>query len=362
MYHNKYIKYKTKYLNLKAGNINTTYKYMFITDYFEPEMVDKLMAKRGNWVKSSLNDAFNHPLTFLYIDGENIIDPKYFKIKSKIKNILGNSKIITSKDGLYKTLKSTFPSICNKYMQKQYYITDDNYKSIPKKIFDNDIWIIKPTRGMKGRGNEIFESYDEYMEYVTKNKNTYVGRYGYVLEKYITNPLLIDGFKFHIRIYFLYFKYAGIRKGYIFKYGDMIFAKHKYENINFKNKAIHDTHYSGMEFMMFPDDLVSVFGDDIRDIVFDQCKVICKAIIESLDGECYPENDHCYEIFGGDFLITEDYKVKMLENNDKIGLGGKGEKWYNMFNKYLDGMLKVTVDKIIPPKIPQPDNEDWVEL
>lgn len=65
-----------------------------------------------------------------------------------------------------------------------------------------------------------------------------------VISRYITNPLLINGHKFDLRIYVLVSSYDPLRV-YIFKEGLARFASETYSSkINKDNKFMHLTNYS----------------------------------------------------------------------------------------------------------------------
>jgi tubulin polyglutamylase TTLL5 len=65
-----------------------------------------------------------------------------------------------------------------------------------------------------------------------------------VISKYITNPLLINGHKFDLRIYVVVTSFEPLRV-YIYKEGLARFASEQYTNkVNKDNKYVHLTNYS----------------------------------------------------------------------------------------------------------------------
>ena len=65
-----------------------------------------------------------------------------------------------------------------------------------------------------------------------------------VISRYVTNPLLINGHKFDLRIYVLVSSYDPLRV-YVYKEGLARFASESYSSkINKDNKFMHLTNYS----------------------------------------------------------------------------------------------------------------------
>ena len=65
-----------------------------------------------------------------------------------------------------------------------------------------------------------------------------------MISRYITNPLLINGHKFDLRIYVLVSSYEPLRV-YVFKEGLARFASETYtSNVNKDDKFMHLTNYS----------------------------------------------------------------------------------------------------------------------
>jgi len=99
----------------------------------------------------------------------------------------------------------------------------------PKK----NIWIVKPANLSRGRGIHLIDSLKDVMVDDLS-----------VVSKYITNPLLINGHKFDLRIYVLITSYEPLRV-YVFKEGLARFATETYTSkIDKDNKFMHLTNYS----------------------------------------------------------------------------------------------------------------------
>ena len=66
----------------------------------------------------------------------------------------------------------------------------EHYKFLKKEFPEKNMWIIKPAAGARGKGIYVTDDVDDINE---DSSN--------VVSRYITNPLLINGFKFDLRIY-----------------------------------------------------------------------------------------------------------------------------------------------------------------
>ena len=96
-----------------------------------------------------------------------------------------------------------------------------------------NLWIVKPANLSRGRGIYIVDDISEVnVDDVS------------VISKYISNPLLINGHKFDLRIYCVVTSFEPLRI-YVYKEGLARFASEQYNNKMAKgNKFAHLTNYS----------------------------------------------------------------------------------------------------------------------
>lgn len=95
------------------------------------------------------------------------------------------------------------------------------------------MWIVKPANAAQGRGITLIDDIND----VNVDELS-------VISRYVTNPLLINGHKFDLRIYILITSYEPLRL-YIFQEGLARFASETYTSkINKNNKYMHLTNYS----------------------------------------------------------------------------------------------------------------------
>ncbi|XP_055610759.1 tubulin polyglutamylase TTLL13-like isoform X1 [Uranotaenia lowii] len=191
-------------------------------------------------------------------------------------------------------------------------------------------YILKPDQGSQGRG--IF---------ITKNLKDVNPRDRLICQVYIHRPLLIDGYKFDLRVYTLVTSTDPLRV-FVYKEGFARFATNKYREpciTNTSNNFMHLTNYSVNKYSRcFVNDeevgskrkfatlnrILTSEGYDIAELWNNIDDVIVKTILSSWQvlrhtyQASFPTHDiiqACFEILGFDIII--DYKLKpyILEVN-----------------------------------------------
>ena len=108
-----------------------------------------------------------------------------------------------------------------------------HFEMLAQKEPKKNLWIVKPANLSRGRGIHIIDNLrDLQIDDLS------------VVSRYITNPLLINGHKFDLRIYVLITSYEPLRV-YVYKEGLARFASETYtQKIDIDNKFMHLTNYS----------------------------------------------------------------------------------------------------------------------
>ncbi len=96
------------------------------------------------------------------------------------------------------------------------------------------MWIVKPANLSRGRGIYLIEDVNEISVDDTS-----------VISRYISNPLLINGHKFDLRLYIVVTSFDPLRI-YIYKEGLARFASEQYigNKVSKDNMYVHLTNYS----------------------------------------------------------------------------------------------------------------------
>ena len=350
------------------------YTYLVRTDYFKDDFIDDCFKARGNWHKITDNQLVEYKhktIDFIYIDGLNYINPKYYNLRSDLKNtVTDNKQSISHKHNLIQNFSKSSQSA--KYIMPTMEIDMLDYYYSVGPIISNffkpgKIYIFKPVSGMAGEGIQIFSNFtdlDKYMmEIISKNKHKW-NKYNksiditknairakeplrvWVLQEYIMNPLLFTengkNYKYHIRHFYLY--QPGNRPSYYKNTGKIALAKKPYVNGDWGNPDIHDTHFHGNSNYSWPKSTNLTLAQ-IQSIN-EQIHEFYTYLDSAINAGCYPETKYCYELFGVDLMITQDYKLKVLEVNAGLGLGtNTTASKEELFN----GILELIVDTKRPP-------------
>ena len=359
----------------------TKYTYLFMGPHFENKKIKKIVNKRGSiWEPFNKNSKDNKNINpdFLFTDTANHY--KYKNEVEKYNNITLKNNVdlssdnfsISNKYNLNKNMRKYNNKSIEKYVLKEFHIDlYELYKSPHliskkyKKLFtSNKTWILKPVYGYAGKDIQIVDNFNRFKKIIQQTiiKNKTLKKFNreiykniginrkekynieWILQEYINNPLLIDKKKIHLRVYYIY----NGKKGYILDKGEIATAENLYIQDNYYDNSIHDTHfYKNKRPLYFPDDLVSNYGEKKYNAIFKQIVTIFKGVHKCISAKCYSESKHCFYIFGGDIMITDDFNVKLIEVNQKPA--------YSIFNSnkmihhLIENIMETIVDKHFPP-------------
>ncbi|XP_006865664.1 PREDICTED: tubulin polyglutamylase TTLL5 [Chrysochloris asiatica] len=196
---------------------------------------------------------------------------------------------------------------------------------------DRGPWIVKPVASSRGRG-----------VYLINNPNQISLEDNILVSRYINNPLLIDDFKFDVRLYVLVTSYDPLVI-YLYEEGLARFATVRYDQgaKNIRNQFMHLTNYSvnkkSGDYVSCDDPEVEDYGNkwsmsamlrylkqegrDTTALMAHVEDLIIKTIISAelaIATACktfVPHRSSCFELYGFDVLIDSTLKPWLLEVN-----------------------------------------------
>ncbi|XP_068509142.1 tubulin polyglutamylase TTLL5 isoform X2 [Syngnathus scovelli] len=241
---------------------------------------------------------------------------------------------LTRKDRLYKNIQRMQEAhgFKNFHIVPQTFVLPSEYQEFCSCYAkDRGPWIIKPVASSRGRGI-----------YLVSNPNQISVDENILVSRYIPNPLLIDEFKFDVRLYVLVTSYDPLLI-YVYEEGLARFATVKYDRTakNIKNTFMHLTNYSvnkkSSDYVSCDDPEVEDYGNkwsmsavlrylreegkDTRLLMKQIEDVIIKAVLSAqmqIAMACktfVPHQTNCFELYGFDVLIDSDLKPWLLEVN-----------------------------------------------
>ena len=200
-----------------------------------------------------------------------------------------------------------------------------------------------------------------------------------IVQKYIEKPLLYRGRKFDIRIWVLL-----THKGEVlmFKEGHLKACSVNY-NVGSTDSFVHLTNYSLQkhnsnfekyekgneisykEFQHFLDEEHEnnnkpkiVFTEDI----LPKIKKIITIVFQSVKSKINAfDRKYCFEIFGFDFMIDQNYNPFLIEVNTNPGLEESSPLIKMLVPRMLDDALRLTVDDIFKTSYSFYDGDEFLE-
>ena len=184
-----------------------------------------------------------------------------------------------------------------------------------------------------------------------------------IVQKYLDNPLLYKKRKFDIRCYVLVDSNLNV---FFCREGHLKGSSELY-NINNTNKFIHITNHSlqkkSLKFeqyeygneMSYSDFKSFMKEENIPlenfDKMIEQMKFLVKISFKSVGSKLLRITPVlCFEIFGYDFILDNDFRPWILEINNNPGLGISSPVIEKLVPRMIDDALRLTIDKIFDTK------------
>ena len=394
---NETINFEWRYFSNKVNFKN--FKYEENTPFKKLKMIN-LFEK--NYEIGNKKNMFINLISYCNDIGYNIFDVVPFTL------IISNSKDLQLSFKSLKELMDFIPkekniqkNIITNRKYNEHFWFDKNYDNINNQfinfnknyISDKNYWIIKPPDLYQGKCIELSDNFEEIKKKCKKLfkgvDKTIMADFEYeddsfedddeddyskkhtkfyccndiIVQKYLDNPLLYQKRKFDIRCFVLIDSNLNV---YFCKEGHLKGCSEFYD-LDKNNKFIHITNYSfqknsfnferfeiGNEisyndfkkFMKKEGISLQKFDDMIK-----QMKFLIKLSFNSVKNKLIKLRPVlCFEIFGYDFIIDNDFKPWILEINDNPGLCISSPVIEKLVPRMLDDAFRLTIDKVFNTK------------
>lgn len=219
---------------------------------------------------------------------------------------------------------------------------------------EGKVWILKPALGERAAGVHVFKTQDD-LQKIMDTEFVSVDEDGetemntmreFVVQKYITDPWLIDERKFHFRVYVLC---VGRIQVYVNRHVLMLFSGSKYNPSDYSDRKSHltNTCFQGQDARVEAIDLSTTdkFGKDVY-------KQLCDTIHDLFDAAMgqpihFQPCKNAFEFYGLDFVLNSKSELKLLEVNaypDFKQTGKLNHIIQNLFADTLDVVLNKKSD------------------
>lgn len=269
-------------------------------------------------------------------------DSSLVGVRCHYKNILPPSKMcIADKGEMYKNISSILPdSVAESWL-------NESISEVPEDA-KRGVMIVRPIGDIadSGYGIRVTNSVDHF-DYAIKSVQKEIaesnGRLrSLIASRYIINPMLYNGKKYHLRSFFIYrvdSRGDGVRWD-VFNRSRVVTAKMPYVEGDWANKLIHDTHSGTTEHNIFVDT-----PPEVSHIANALGEIMMRSNVRP-----YEESKVGYEVFGLDILPSPS-GLKLLEVNSRVGMKDLGDPpgcpYEDTFTKfsldYFNWMLKVSL-------------------
>ena len=342
------------------------------------ELIKTILKKRNNWEEGNYNES--NTANFIWHPNSKQIryDRLLPYLPPQIANHFEYNNELTNKQNLYSNLlkhcKEKSYSITD-IMPRTFIIEFDSthfhaqvmmficcFKWLKRKG-RNNIWIFKPSGLNRGQEIHVFQSINAFrslLENANKKKSEIKSL---IIQKYIESPLLINDRKFDMRMWVLIthdYKCYLCKDGYI-RTSSEIFSLNENslnnEFIHLTNNAIQQKSSSYGKFeegnQRSLKQLEEYFSnnEDKYSKVMARIKELINYSLLSVKKKINPnKRQHCFEIFGYDFIIDNKFQVWLIECNTNPCLELSSKLLAKIIPRMIHHAFKLTIDKIFIDK------------
>ena len=301
---------------------------------------------------------------------------------TKLHNRLSNNSSICNKKEMFKNMKKFYDGLGLNVFEKipltfhvESGLTDPQFMIFASQFEEGSIWIIKPGECTnRGKGIKVSSSLSEIKSLVSRNTENRT----YIIQRYLSNPLLINKRKFDIRCFTLITTFADHVQGYFFKEGYLRTSCKEFNIKNTKDKYIHLTndavqkdhedygkYESGNKLSYYDFQKFLNSNHPSQDFfvhMYPQIVDIVKSSISSVHKIINDEDKlHSFEVLGYDFMIDSDFKVWLIEINTNPCLELSSSYLSKIIPEMLDNSFRIALDPLFPPPEAHKKFKNWAK-
>ncbi|OQR83158.1 hypothetical protein ACHHYP_15023 [Achlya hypogyna] len=220
-------------------------------------------------------------------------------------------------------------------------------------------WIMKPSASNKGAEVNVFDTYAKFKSIITE----WTDIREWVVQSYVERPLLLRKRKFHVRVYVVA---VGCLQVYVYQNVLLLTSLDAYNPTDTDNKLSHITNtfqqqdhpnFVEADCVLLLEDMETILAED-RGISAAAAKDITSkmmADIGAITGEVFDAYrgefsvfqplPNCFEVYGVDFLIDEDFQVWLLEVNPGPDFKQTGQRLQPLIQTLVEGMVDIVTDQ-----------------
>ena len=235
---------------------------------------------------------------------------------------------------------------------------------VPKSHYSGkNLWLIKKINLNRGREIQVMSNLEQIIHQINQIKNEQKKLKFLIIQKYIEKPLLYCKRKFDIRIWvlFTYLLKSNKFEAYVFKEGHLK-ASSEIFDINSLDLYIHLTNNSvqknnknfsqneignEISFNTFQKELDKSGDINFKKNIFERIIKIIEITANIAKNKINALNrKNCFELFGYDFILDEDFKPFLLEINTNPGYEESSPLIKMLIPRMIDDVLRLTIDKV----------------